>query len=233
MGSLVGLCLAAARQPKGARLAPHSVASRGPLSSRSPSLPHALLRPARPHLLLCGFEVESCFRYPGLGTAGATAQEVLVGVCWETATSQKLGLSCWDGQNGLEISPGPMCSIVFPLSPSSSWWLSGCQGRIRPFYILLFVAVDLGNCNLQDRFLPNPLENPHAPMQQPEACTAPCASPCTAQRGQQLPSCPGRGGPGNSGYRGAGTGTRTGTGGTAGRELHRFLITLLLQRRHV
>lgn len=137
MGSLVGLCLTSAGQPKGARLTSRPGASRCPLRSRSPSLPRVLLRTPCPCLLLCCFEAERHFEYPGPGTEDVTAWEVPIGICWETANGQKLGLSCWDRQNGLEISPGHMCRVVFPLSPSSSRCLSGCQGKIRPFYILL------------------------------------------------------------------------------------------------
>lgn len=72
------------------------------------------------------------FWVPWAGTVSATAWEVSVGVCWEAVNDQKLGFSCWDGQNGLEISPSPMCRAVFSVS-----LLSCCQGRIRPFYILL------------------------------------------------------------------------------------------------
>lgn len=69
-----------------------------------------------------------------------------------------------------------------------------------------FVAVDPGNCNLQDRFLPNHPrkkilgneKHPHVAARSTHS--PPCASPRAARRGQQHPSCPGRGGPGRLGY---------------------------------
>lgn len=59
-------------------------------------------------------------------------------------------------------------------------WLSGQDQAL----LHLFVAVDRGNCNLQDRFLPNcPQKSPwgikNTPTQQAKTCTAPCASPCS------------------------------------------------------
>lgn len=162
----MGLCLAGAGQPKGARLTSRPGASRRPLRSRSPSLPRALLRTPCPCLLLCCFEAERHFGYPGPGTEDATSWEVPVGICWETANGQKLGLSCWDRQNGLEISPGHTCRVVFPVSflKPVPLWLSG---QDQALLHLTFVAVDLGNCNLQDRFLPNHPQKPPGELKTP------------------------------------------------------------------
>jgi len=148
---------------------PHSIPG-------SPELPQSLAATCSAETtsrcpFLCGFEAESCFGFPGLEAAGATAWEVPGGVCWETANGQKLEVSCWSRKNGLEISPGPMRRVVF-LCPSSSRWLSG-QNQA-----LTFVAVELGNCNLQDRFLPKrPRNTPWgiktSPMPQPEGAQPP------------------------------------------------------------
>lgn len=88
-------------------------------------------------------------------------------------TSIPPSLSAGLGKMGLKPAPVPQEGLFFLcLFPQAGGSLA-VRGGSGPF-----VAVDLGNCNLQDRFLPNyPRKNlwgiKSIPTQQPEAFTAP------------------------------------------------------------
>lgn len=114
------------------------------------------------------------------------------------------------------------------LLPQAGGWLAVWAGS---GLFTSFVAVDPGNCNLQDRFLPNHPrkktlgneKHPHVAARSTQS--PPLRKPSRSSEGSAAPVLPRARRTRALGVRGQGQGQ--------GREAHRFLITLLLRRRHV
>lgn len=193
-GSLVGLCLTGAGQPQGARLTSRPAASLGPLSSRSPSLPQAPLRPPSLSPPL-GFQGRETFWVPWAGDSlchrSGDAHRCLLGDSKQSEIGAfPLGWAKWVRNQPRYHVQGCFSSVSF-LKPVSLW----LAGQDQALLHLTFVAVHLGNCNLQDRFLPNdPRKNPwgirNTPTQKPKACGAPLCKPLHGSEGSAAPVLP-------------------------------------------